>query len=150
MTELNQLTLLPMLCYSCRVLTRNFGKITFLRHLGKLVRQKTYPHTVRHVEHSWGSGSFFSVFFVLKRSLLMLFLGPFSCAKTMHKLLSYFEIANMSQTQKLLMWDKIWNKNVSWTDCEICFSWENVIWHLWGLGKPMSWVRCTGTAIVAP
>ena len=52
-----------------RVLTRNFGKMTFLRHLGKSVRLKSSQHAVRHVKCSWESGGFYLGFFVLKRSL---------------------------------------------------------------------------------
>ena len=74
-------------CNACRVLIRNFGKMTFLRHLGKSVKLKTYPRTVRCVKRSWGSGFFCLGFFVLKRSLWTPTLGPFPCAKTTYKLL---------------------------------------------------------------
>ena len=38
------------------VLTRNFGKMTFLRHLEKSIGPKTYPHAIRRVKRNWVSG----------------------------------------------------------------------------------------------
>ena len=69
-----------------RVLTRNFGKTMFLRHLGKSVRLKAYPHTLKHVKRSWGLGFFCLGFFALKRSLWTPFLGPFPWVKSKYKL----------------------------------------------------------------
>ena len=61
--------------------------MTFLRYLGKSVRPKVYPCTVRCIKRFWGSGAFFiSGVFILKKSLWMLFLGPFPHAKTTNKL----------------------------------------------------------------
>ena len=73
--------------WNIRVLTRNFGRITFLRYLGKSVKLKAYQCHVRHVKHSWGSGSFCLGLFILKISLYTLFFGPFPLAKTTYKLL---------------------------------------------------------------
>ena len=39
-----------------RVLIRNFGKMAFLRHLGKSVRLKAYSHTIRYIKLGLGSG----------------------------------------------------------------------------------------------
>ena len=37
------------------------------------------------------------------------------------------------------MWENL--KKVSWPDWEIRFSWENdVVWHLWGLVKPLEFL----------
>ena len=52
-----------------RVLTTNFGKMTFLRHMGKSVRLKTYSthHKVLKTQlEVWG---IFAFAFVSKRSL---------------------------------------------------------------------------------
>ena len=72
--------------YTYSVLARNFGKMAFLKHLGKSVRLRAYPRTVGYVKHSLESWVFCLGFFVLKRSLWTLFLGPFPCAKTTCKL----------------------------------------------------------------
>ena len=39
-----------------RVLTRNFGKMVFLRHLRKSVRLKAYSHIIRYIKLGLGSG----------------------------------------------------------------------------------------------
>ena len=39
-----------------RVLTRNFGKMVFLRHLRKSVRLKAYSHIIRYIKLGFGSG----------------------------------------------------------------------------------------------
>ena len=38
--------------FTASVLTQNFGKMTLLRHLGKLVKLKANPRTIRCVKHS--------------------------------------------------------------------------------------------------
>ena len=102
-----------------RVLTRNLGKMMFLRHLGKSVKLKTYPCTIRHVKGRWGSVGFPFGFFVLKRSLWILFLGIFPCPQTMHKLLwNSKNVTNITKTLNVRE-----NKtNISWPDWEIHFS----------------------------
>ena len=58
------------------------------RHLGKSVRLKAYLCTVRCIKCSWVfRGFLFMIFFVLKRSLWMLYIGPFPTAETTYKLL---------------------------------------------------------------
>ena len=107
----------------------------FLRHLGKSVKLKTYPCTIRHVKGRWGSGGFPFGFFVLKRSLWILFLGIFPCPQTTHKLLwNSKNVTNITKTLNVRE-NKI---NISWPDWEIHFSWENVIHYLWGLVKSLA------------
>ena len=116
-------------------LTRNFGKMTFLRYLGKSVRLKAYPRTVRCVKRRSGSGGFCLGFFVLKRSPWTLFLEPFPRAKTTYKLLwNSKNITNI--TKALNARGNMKKRTVSWPNWEIRFSWENdAIRHLWGLVK---------------
>ena len=45
--KVNMLTDLGSMLNIIRVLTRNFGKMAFFRHLGKSVRLKAYPHTIK-------------------------------------------------------------------------------------------------------
>ena len=45
----------PNIYYHIRVLTKNFGKMTFLRHLGKSLREKAYPLAIRQAKYSWRS-----------------------------------------------------------------------------------------------
>ena len=59
--------------------------MTFLRHLGRSVRLKTFLQTAKHVKCCWVLSLFCLGFFVAKRSLWTLFLGPFSRAKTTYK-----------------------------------------------------------------
>ena len=108
----------------------------FLRHLEKSVKLKTYPCTIRHVKGRWGSGGFPFGFFVLKRSLWILFLGIFPCPQTMHKLLwNSKNVTNITKTLNVRE-NKI---NISWPDWEIHFGWENdVIHYLWGLVKSLA------------
>ena len=61
--------------------------MTFLRHLGKSVRLKPSPHTIRHVKQSWGSGGFLFRVFCLEKISMNPILRPFPHAKTMYKLL---------------------------------------------------------------
>ena len=72
-------------------MTRNFGTMMLFRHLGKSVLLKAYTHTLRCVKLSWGSG-----IFVLRRSLRMLFLGPFPLAKT----INYFKLKKCHKHHK--------------------------------------------------
>ena len=65
--------------YVCiRVLTRHFGKMTFLRHLEKSVRLKAYPRTLRRIKRSWGSGGFLLRAFCLGRISMNAFFRTFS------------------------------------------------------------------------
>ena len=45
----------PNIYYHIRVLTKNFGMMTFLRHLGKSVTEKAYSLATRQTKYSWRS-----------------------------------------------------------------------------------------------
>ena len=47
-----------ILLWAIRVLTRIFGKIMLLKHLGKSVRLKTCPCIIKHIKCSRGTGGF--------------------------------------------------------------------------------------------
>ena len=51
------------------VLTRNGGKMKFLRNLGKSVRLRDYPRTLRHIKRGWGSVGSFRGFCLQKISM---------------------------------------------------------------------------------
>ena len=56
------MTLYPIFQYYVihvkRVLTSNFGKMMFLKYLGKSVRLKDYRRTIRHMKSLFGPGRF--------------------------------------------------------------------------------------------
>ena len=86
-------------------LTRNFGKVMFLRNLWKSVRQKAHPCTVRTVKRSWESGGFSLKVFLSWKDLYERYL--FSLFHMLKLCISYLEIVKMSQTsQKLELREK--------------------------------------------
>ena len=60
----------------------NFGKMTFLRHLGKPFRLNAYPWIVRHIKCNWETGGFLFRLFCLEKISRNAILGPFPYAKT--------------------------------------------------------------------
>ena len=113
-------TILPSLVTICiiRLLTRNFGKMTLLRHLEKSVRTKGL--CTHHKERKTGGSGFFVEGVFLKRSLCMLLLRPFPCAKTTYNLLWISK--NVTNIRKTLNVRENKIKIESCPDWEICFS----------------------------
>ena len=56
----------------------NIGKMTLLRNLGKSVRVRAYPQTVRHAKHVWGSVGFLFRGFYLEKISMTAIYGIFS------------------------------------------------------------------------
>ena len=85
-------------------LTRNFGKVMFLRNLWKSVRQKAHPCTVR-TKTQLGVCGFFVKGFLSWKDLYERYL--FSLFHMLKLCISYLEIVKMSQTsQKLELREK--------------------------------------------
>ena len=69
------------------LLTRTFGRMMFLRHLGKSVKLKAYPRTVRCVKCNWWSGGFLFTVFCLEKISMNAIFRTFPHAKTTYNLL---------------------------------------------------------------
>ena len=74
------------------MLTRNVGKMKFLRHLGKSIRLRAYPPTVRHVKRGWESMVFLFRGFCLEKISMNAILGHFQVLKLC---ISYFKTVKM-------------------------------------------------------